>query len=344
MKKIAIILISLVVPALICRGGIVPEPSRLTPGKGSLKISGAVFKCDPSIDSVSMDAICRLAARLSLVSGKTSSVSTPVGLRTVVDDGSAKGVIFLRDNSLKGESYRISVGQKSALVEAGGTEGFLNAIQTIKQMLPAEIYGEQLAEKCRWALPRCEISDSPSTALRGLCIDSCENFWSVEQILSCLDLMARYKYNCLLWKVAGERGWRMEVKAFPLLGQAGGYRMEGDRRYGGYYGREDLTRIVSHATSLGINIIPSLHIGKEVLTLLRPQDITEEQFLSKILEETAAIFPCAYEDVNCDVPLPPGALEAAGKQAAPGAAAGFLQVSASSPDEKMLRELAEKLW
>lgn len=340
MTRIAIFLLSLLLPALICQGGVVPEPASLTPGKGSLKISGAVFKCDPAIDSVSMDAICRLAAKLTLVSGRTSSVSSPVGLRQVVADGSAKGVIFLKDNSLKGESYHISIGQKSALIEAGETSGFLNAIQTLKQMLPDGIYGDQLEEKCRWALPRCEIFDSPATASRGLCIDSSETFWSVEQMLSCLDLMARYKFNCLLWKVAGQRGWRMEVKAFPLLGQAGGYRMEGNNRYGGYYSREDMAKIVSHATSLGISIIPSMHIDSGVVTLLRPQDIPEEQFLSKILEETAEVFPCEYEDISCDSPLP----SVAGKKASPEAAATFPEVNPSSPDEKMLRELAEKLW
>ena len=343
MKRIAIILLSML-PAVICMGGIVPEPVGMTPGKGSMKISGAVFKCDPAIDSVSMEAILRLAARLSLVSGKTSSVSTPVGLRSVVEDGSAKGVIFLKNDRLKGESYTMDIGRKSALVEAGGTAGFLNAIQTLKQMLPEEIYSEQLAEKCRWALPCCEISDSPSTATRGLRIDSCETFWNVDQMLSCLDLMAKYKFNCLLWKVAGDRGWRMEVKAYPLLGQAGGYRMEGDESYGGYYSREDMAKIVKHATYLGISIIPSLHIGKEVMTLLRPEDVSEEQFISQIIKETAAVFPCVYEDISCDAALPSGALEAPGKRDAPGEAASFMEVKPASPDEQMLRELAEELW
>ena len=157
MKRIATLLLPLLLPALICAGGIVPEPASMTPGKGSLKISGAIFKCDLSIDSVSMDAICRFAARLSLVSGRTSSVSTPVGLKSVVDDGAAKGVIFLKDNSLKGESYRISIGQKSAVVRAGATPGFLNSIQTLKQMLPEEIYGDALADKRKW---RCRAAKS----------------------------------------------------------------------------------------------------------------------------------------------------------------------------------------
>ena len=48
MKRIATLLLPLLLPALICAGGIVPEPASMTPGKGNLKISGAIFKCDPS--------------------------------------------------------------------------------------------------------------------------------------------------------------------------------------------------------------------------------------------------------------------------------------------------------
>lgn len=343
MKRIATLLLPLLLPALICAGGIVPEPASMTPGKGSLKISGAIFKCDPSIDSVSMDAICRFAARLSLVSGRTSSVSTPVGLKSVVDDGAAKGIIFLKDNSLMGESYRISIGQKSAVVRAGATPGFLNSIQTLKQMLPEEIYGDALADKQKWALPRCEISDSPATAVRGLSIDSCETFWSVEQILSCLDEMARYKFNLLLWNLAGERGWRMEVRAYPLLGQVAGYRMESEGRYGGYYSTDEILRVVRHASSLGISIIPRLHIGLEATSILKPADCPAERFVSDILAETAQMFPYIYEDVSCDGELPlEDMLRARGKEPAP--AGEFPEVNPASPDTRQLRMLAGELW
>lgn len=342
MKRIAIILISML-PALVCMGGIVPEPAGMTPGKGNLKISGAVFKCDPAIDSAAMDAISRFAARLSLVSGKTSSVSAPFGLKAAVEGGAVKGMVFLKDNVLEGESYHISIGQKAAIVRAGSREGFLNALQTLKQMLPEEIYGEEPAEKQKWMLPRCEIADSPANGIRGLSIDSCENFWSIDQIILCLDEMAKYKFNRLRWNLAGERGWRMEVRKYPLLGQAGGYRMENGVRYGGYYTTEELARVVSHAASLGISVTPVLHISQSIMTLLKPEDTPVQQFIGDIVSETAIVFPDRYEAVSCTEDLPiDEILKACGKEPAP--AAGFPEVNPASPDIAQLRILAEKLW
>ncbi len=298
-RTILLLLLAAMAPALLHAQGsapapaIVPEPAHLQMAKGSLRAAGAVFKCDPGIDSISLGAVSRFAARLSLASGRTSSVSTPLGLQSVVADGSVKGFVFLRDAKLSEGEYSITIGHKAALVRSGSTEGFLCAVQTLKQMLPAAIYEERTGEREKWSLPCCEISDRPRTAERGLRLDSSSEFWSVEQIVGLLDEMAKYKFNRLLWHIADGDGWRMETSACPLLAQVAGYRMQDGARYGGYYTEEDIRRVVRYAEGLGISIIPELCIEGRIVSdrELRPAGMQPEAFLSQIVRETALLFP-----------------------------------------------------
>ncbi len=326
---------------------IVPEPSQVRMDKGGLRISGAVFKCDPGIDSLSLDAIGRFAARLSLVSGRTSSVSTPVGLSSVVADGSAKGLVFLKDTALSPDEYGISVNRRFALVRAGGREGFLNSVQTLKQMLPPCIYDGKASGGEKWVLPCCEIRDRPKTASRGVRIDSCEEFWSVEQLKEFIEGMAQYKFNRLLWRIADSRGWRMEVHAYPLLAQAGGYRQEEGGRYGGYYTQDEIRSIVRHAESLGISIIPEIRIEGRFVGdgQLRPSDTDAETFLRRILSEAARLFPCGQMSVTDEEWAEPGQiLVSLGKTPAGEDTLGFPELKAEKGQTDRLASIAENLW
>lgn len=349
-RTITILLLAVMAPALLhAQGGtapaIVPEPAQIQMAKGSLRAGGAVFKCDPGIDSLSLGAINRFAARLSLVSGRTSSVSTPIGLQSVVADGSVKGFVFLRDGSLAKGGYSISIGHKAALIRSGSTEGFLNAVQTLKQMLPEAIYGEKVSEKEKWSLPCCEISDRPESAERGLKLDSSSEFWSVERIMGLLDDMAKYKFNSLLWHIADSDGWRMEVRAYPLLAQVAGYRMESSGRYGGYYSQEDISRVVRYAESLGISIIPELSIGGRIVSdsELRPAGTQPEAFLKQIMKETARMFPGGTVSLSDEeYPDAEGVLSAYGKSAAAEAVLAWPEVKPG--EQGRIGELSEKVW
>ena len=114
---------------------IVPKPNKAELTKGSIRISGMGLKCDTSLDEASFQAINRFAAQLSLVSGKASAAAPAFGLAQSVANGNAKGMIFLMDPGKGEEEYSISVGDKAVIVKASGLNGFLYALQTIRQML-----------------------------------------------------------------------------------------------------------------------------------------------------------------------------------------------------------------
>ncbi|MBQ2006848.1 MAG: beta-N-acetylhexosaminidase, partial [Bacteroidales bacterium] len=315
---------------------IIPKPQSATILKGEMRIKGPAIKCDPAMDQMSIEVVKKFAGKLSLVSGYTSSVSTPVGLHSVVNGGSAKGIIFLKDNSLQKEAYRISIGEKAAIIRANDQNGFLYAVQTIMQLLPESIYGKKPSTSERWALPCCEISDSPRFAYRGMHLDSARHFWSVEQVKKYLDVMAYFKLNRFHWHLSDDQGWRIEIKSYPDLTRIGSFR-EGTMigrsfssndniRYGGHYTQEQIKDVVNYAARLGIEVVPEIDLPGHMLAALTAYPhlgctggpyatwtkwgVSDQvlcvgkestfDFLEAVLGEVAELFPGRYVHIGGD--------------------------------------------
>lgn len=315
---------------------IIPLPSQIIELKGNFKAAGAAFKCDPKIDSISFAAISRFASRLSLVSGKTSTVSKPIGLENVIASGGAKGFIFVIDRSMDAEEYSIDISNKSVIVKSASRNGFLYSIQTLRQMLPADIFNRAPADKARWFLPCCTIIDKPRFAYRGMHLDSSRHFWTVEEVKKYLDIMATFKLNRLHWHLTDDQGWRLEIKAFPLLTQVGAYR-EGTMiaqdfssndgiRYGGSYSQEEVKEVIAYAESLGISIVPEIDLPGHMLAALASYPelgcssgpyatwtrwgVSDQvlcvgkentfSFLEQVLSEVSELFPYEYIHIGGD--------------------------------------------
>ncbi len=303
---------------------ILPRPASSELLKGRLKMKGISMKCDPAMSDTSILAVRRLAADLSLATGKTCTVSTPMGLKASVESGTIKGMIFIVADSLATQEYLIDVSGKYAVVRASRTPGFLYAIQTIRQLLPESIYSRTLSDKDKWSIPCCTIRDSPAMEYRGLMLDSSSHFWSADEVIRCLDLMAMFKMNALHWHLTDNCGWRLESKSYPMLTQVGSWRLSneaGAPRYGGHYGAEDVQRVISHASTLGISIIPEISIPSHFQAALAaypelacsdggPYDVSASRresdgllcagkettyaFLESVLGEVAELFPSEY--------------------------------------------------
>ena len=318
-------------------GQIIPQPSNYTLGKGTLRISGASFKCDPRLDQPTMEAISKFAAQLSLVSGKTSTVAATIGLEDAISiEGGVKGLVFIKDEKLGAEAYTISVAGKAAIIRCNGLNGALYAIQTIKQLLPAAIYGNTAAVNEKYIIPCCEIEDSPRFAYRGMHLDCARHFFEVDEVKRYLDIMAMYKLNRLHWHLTEDQGWRIEVKKYPLLSQISPYR-EGTMighdfnssdhiRYGNFYTQEDIKDVVEYAASLGITVIPEIDLPGHMLAAMAaypwlgctggPYEtwtrwgISDQvlcvgkestfKFLEDVLTEVAALFPSEYFHIGGD--------------------------------------------
>ena len=317
--------------------GIVPAPAHAELLKGNFHIKGAPVKCDPAIGDRSVEAVRYFISHLALVSGKSLTVSTPLGLKSAVDNGSAKGFIFVPGTEMGPEEYSIDIDSKRVLVQAGGDNGFLYALQTLKQLMPVAIYGNAIAaDSEKWTLPCCAISDKPRFAYRGMHLDSARHFWSVKEVKKYLDVMAMFKLNRFHWHLTDDQGWRIEIKAYPLLSQIGSSR-EGTMigrdfssndhiRYGGFYTQDEIREVVEYADRLGITVIPEIDLPGHMLAAMSAYPWlgcsggpyaawtkwgvsdqvlcvgkeTTFEFLEKVLGEIAELFPSEYIHIGGD--------------------------------------------
>ena len=306
---------------------IIPFPNSLEMHGGTFNAAGAAFYCSGIDDPLTEAAVGRLAAELSSASGIKSET---------VEGSTGKGFNFTSDPSIPAEAYRIRVKKNSVDISASGLNGFIYAIQTIRQMLPVEIYTGKSAPEKDWSLPCLTIDDAPRFAYRGMHLDVARHFFSVEEVKKYIDMMSIHKMNTLHWHLTDDQGWRIEIGKYPRLTEVGSIRKGTVIRkewghydgipYGGYYTREQIRDVIDYAAALGITIIPEIDLPGHMLAALTaypelgctggPYEVwgrwgvAEDvlcagkektmQFLEDVLSEVADLFPSEYIHIGGD--------------------------------------------
>jgi len=158
--------------------------------------------------------------------------------------------VFELDSNLNDEAYRI-VSDENGITVFHGAVGDHRAQSTLGQL---GMLGNEVA------LPWGEISDEPVFAHRGVLMDVCRHFFTVDEVKRQLDIMALYKFNVLHWHLTEDQGWRIAMDAYPKLAEVAAYRSHGDSVYGGFYTREDLEEVVAYAADYGIEVVPEIEL------------------------------------------------------------------------------------
>ena len=316
---------------------IIPQPETYIAGHGTFDITGITVKIDPAAGEKTAAMVNDFVEDLSNASGVKSKVKTGAKFVKRLDKGSAHGMCFVEDRYLAPEAYDIEITHKFVVVRASDYNGFLYAVQTLRQMLPEAIYTAKPASGKRFALPCCRIKDAPRFAYRGMHMDCCRHFFSTGEVRKYLEVMSMYKLNRFHWHLSDDQGWRIEIEKYPKLTEVGAYR-EGTQvaydtkssdgvRYGGYYTKEEIRGIIRFADSLGITIVPEIDlpghmlaalaaypeygcagsapykvwtrwgISKQVLCVGKEETMT---FLEDILSEVAELFPGEYVHIGGD--------------------------------------------
>lgn len=301
---------------------VIPMPENVTFSEGTFNAKGSAVMFDENLDEASFDAILRFVDALETASGAQCKYA----------EG---GFLFQVNPNLGAEEYAINIGKDGAVVEASALNGFVYACETLKQMLPAAIYGGKKA-KADWVLPFVSIFDSPRFEYRGMHLDPCRHFWSVEETKRYLDVMTAYKLNRFHWHLTEDQGWRAEIKAYPKLTEIGAWRSgtmikkewgsSDGVRYGGFYTQEDMKEIVAYAAARGITVIPEVDLPGHMLAALAaypelgctggPYEVwtrwgvakdilcagNEEifTFLENVFKELVEIFPSEYIHIGGD--------------------------------------------
>ena len=167
----------------------------------------------------------------------------------------------LREQAMKADRsrYRINVTPKGILINAEFDEGVFYGVQTIRQLLPKE--AEQKKLKLPLQLPTMLIQDGAKFPHRGLLLDCCRHFMSVDFIKKYIDALAYYKMNVLHWHLTEDQGWRIQIDKYPLLTEVGAWRTEKDgTKYGGFYSKQEIREIVDYAMARHITVIPEIEL------------------------------------------------------------------------------------
>ena len=302
---------------------VIPMPNDVTLAEGSFNVAGALVTCDENLDEASTKAVQGFVKTLETVTGKPCKSDKKGQVR------------FGLNPNLGAEEYFLQVKPDGVNVEASAFGGFFYAIQTLKQMLPAEVYGGKKANAA-WLLPCVTILDAPRFDYRGIHLDPCRHFWSVEETKRYIDIAATYKLNRLHWHLTEDQGWRMEIKKYPKLTEVGAWRSgtcigkdfdsSDGIRYGGFYTQDQMREIVAYAAERNITVIPEMDLPGHMVAALAaypelgctggPYDVwtrwgvsedvlcvgKEETFtfLEDVLTEMMDIFPSEYIHIGGD--------------------------------------------
>jgi hexosaminidase len=336
MRLLSILATAVIAAAACCNPNqkeltVVPYPNSVDINCGVFKANGADFNYDAAIDARSTALISSFAEQFSLVSGTQNKL---------VEATEGNGFLFLLDESLPAEAYTLKISRGKAVVKASGLNGFNYAIQTIKQMLPVEIYGKTEAPGKEWTLLCCEIEDEPRFGYRGMHLDESRHFFGMDAVKRYLDIMEIHKLNTLHWHLTDDQGWRVEIKKYPKLTEVGSIRKKtiighifrskdyDTTPYGNgmWYTQDQIREIIEYAAAKGITIIPEIDLPGHMLAALAaypelgctggPYDVWGDwgisddvlcvgkeqtmQFLENVLSEICDLFPSEYIHIGGD--------------------------------------------
>ena len=236
------------------RYNVVPTPRTLTPAEGE-------FTLDKKTRLVVEDA-----AFEEIAADFKAQASAATGFKL---EGKGGTITLRKVAGLGKEEYRLCVTPEAVLIEASEVPGAFYALQTFKQLLPAEIYSPVKAKGVRkWKAPCCHIEDAPEFWYRGFLFDSGRFFFSKEEIMKFIDLMAMYKQNKFHWHLTEDQGWRIQIDKYPRLTEVGAWRKEtawhsgigNGIPHGGFYTKDDIREVVEYARHRCVDVIPEVEI------------------------------------------------------------------------------------
>ena len=308
---------------------IVPYPNHLETGRGTYRVTDRPVTCDSRTDERTQRAVVGFAARLATVTGGTNPV-------TVADEMPASGIRFVTDESIPAEGYELNVDGEGIEVRASQFPGFLYALQSLGQLLPAAVYGTEPAPDAAWEVPCVKIADAPRFAYRGMHLDVARHFFSVDEVKRYIDVMAIHKLNTLHWHLTDDQGWRIEIKRYPELTAVGSIRKATVVRkewgtydgtpYGGFYTQDEIRDVVKYAADRGVTVIPEIDLPGHMLAALTaypelgctggPYEVWGRwgvaddvlcpgrektfEFLEGVLTEVMELFPSEYIHIGGD--------------------------------------------
>lgn len=229
--------------------------------------------------------------------------------------------------SLNDEGYQMVVTPENVKITAKAANGLFYGMQTMLQLLPAEVESPEFVKNIEWKAPCVTIKDEPRFGYRGNLIDVCRHFMTVEDLKRNFDVLSMFKINTVHLHLTEDQGWRIEIKKYPKLTEVGSIMTDGNgTKLGGFYTQEELKDLVAYASERFITIIPEIEIpghelgaisaypelsckGEPITTrsiwgvedvVMCPGKEDMFNFLKDVLAEVVPIFPGKYFHIGGD--------------------------------------------
>jgi len=132
---------------------LVPEPTSLSVGAGSFTVSAGIRLAGPGPVAELVRSLLGPATGFSFAEGTGGIELTEVA-----------------DAALGPEGYRLSV-TPDGISASGSVAGLRWAVQTLRQLLPVEVFSREPVGDARWTVPCVDILDVPHHAWRGALLD-----------------------------------------------------------------------------------------------------------------------------------------------------------------------------
>lgn len=137
-------------------------------------------------------------------------------------------------------------------------------------------------------------------------LDSARTFWSVDEVMEILEIMARYRLNRLHWHLSDDAGWRFAVPGWDKVVEVGAHlprepfvwygNVDQDKREAvieaapegsasGWYTDDDIARVIEHASGLGIQVMPELDLPGHMAAVIRAYPELGDPALAEVAPE-----------------------------------------------------------
>ena len=248
---------------------IIPRPGSVRSLKGAFTLAARTVIVTDRADSA-------VAQRLAFALAPATGFALPVRLGTT---STGNRIVFrrvaARDTSLGDEGYRLDVKPGVVTITSAKPAGAFYATQSLRQLLPPEIFRDAPIAGTSWTIPAVSIIDRPRFQWRGMHLDVSRHFMPKEFVKKYIDLLALHKMNTFHWHLTDDQGWRIEIKKYPRLTMVGAWRdstivghMVSDttratfdkKRHGGFYTQNDVREIVAYARDRFVTIVPEIEM------------------------------------------------------------------------------------
>ena len=260
-------------PAVSSAIAIIPLPTTMTPGPGEFVLTAStIIVTDPAVTAQGRQLAGLLNAPTGFDLAVRGGVSPSAGFLALRID---KNFV----TALGDEGYRLEATTKGVTIRAATPHGVFHGMQTLRQLLPVDVYRQATVAGVTWRVPAVVIEDTPRFSWRGAHLDVSRHFMPKEFVKKYIDLLAIHKMNRFHWHLTDDQGWRLEIKKYPRLTDVGAWRSEtlvghdvrdnspdaAQRKFdgvkhGGFYTQDEVREIVAYAAARFVTVIPEIEM------------------------------------------------------------------------------------